>query len=55
MKYKFEKPFASFSMSYDYKKKSLKEHWRVALHDPAYLLLWGGILALFIYCLIVKP
>ena len=55
MKYKFVKPFSSFSMSKEMYNISLKEHWRIALHDPAYLIIWGGILALFIYSLIAKP
>lgn len=48
-KFKFEKPFASFELSHEYAKKPLKEKWRVALHDPAYLIIFGGSLIFLIY------
>ena len=53
-KFKFEKPFALFKMAKtkEYSNMSLKEHWRIALHDPAYLILWGGLLILGITLLI---
>lgn len=42
MKYKFEKPFASFELSHEHAMKPLKEKWRIALHDPAYLIIFGS-------------
>lgn len=45
-KFEFEKPFASFFIN---GKMVLKEKWRISLHDPAYLILFGGALL----CLIV--
>lgn len=51
MKYfKFEKPFSSFQVSNKYTMLSLKDRWRIALHDPAYLIILGGII-LFIICI----
>ena len=44
-KFKFEKPFASFKLT----NKPLKEQWRIALHDPAYLTLVGIIIGIFIF------
>jgi hypothetical protein len=46
---KFVKPFSSFPLSSGYKGGSVKELWRTALHDPAYLIMWGLIIILFIY------
>jgi hypothetical protein len=43
-KYKFEKPFSAFSSN----EKTLKDHWKNALHDPAYLLLLGGLILFLI-------
>ncbi len=38
MKYKFSKPFSTLKNGYDYfHKKTLKELWIDALHDPGYL------------------
>jgi len=46
-KFKFEEPFASFSLSSKYKMTtSLKERWKIALHDPAYLICIGVVLLL---------
>ena len=50
-KFKFIKPFDSFFvMNYN---DSIKERWRIALHDPAYLLLWVAMLMFFGYILTV--
>lgn len=43
-KYKFEKPFSAFSST----EKTFKEQWRIALHDPAYLLIFGGFILFLI-------
>jgi hypothetical protein len=43
-KFKFEKPFASFEQSHKHAMLPLKERWRIALHDPAYIFIFGGIL-----------
>ncbi len=45
---KFEKPFSSFNLSYNYLSKPLEERWRIALHDPAYLIIFGGALIVLI-------
>jgi len=52
MKFKFIKPFASFRMSNHYRYSSLKDDWRMALHDPAYLIISSGLIAFFIYIII---
>jgi hypothetical protein len=44
--FKFTKPFSSFFIM-DY-NMPLKERWNIALHDPAYLLCWVGILLFLI-------
>jgi ABC-type multidrug transport system permease subunit len=44
--FKFVKPFSSFFLM-DY-NMSIKERWRVALHDPAYLLCWVILIAFLI-------
>jgi hypothetical protein len=45
--FKFEEPFSSFSLSSKYKMTtSIKERWRIALHDPVYLLCIGIVLIL---------
>jgi preprotein translocase subunit Sec61beta len=38
-KFKFQKPFISLKFDDNYTNKSLKERWKIALHDPAYLVL----------------
>jgi len=53
-KFKFEKPFASFELSHHYVMKPLKEKWRIALHDPAYLIIFGGMAVLLIILLITN-
>ena len=54
-KFKFEKPFASFSLSNNYKQSpSLKERWKKALHDPMYLIVWGYIIVFIIYLIIMN-
>jgi hypothetical protein len=50
-KIKFEKPFASFTLSPEHYHIPLKERWRVALHDPAYLIIWGCFFLLIIIAL----
>ena len=53
MKFKFVKPFSTFTMNPEYYfNTTLKERWIHALHDPGYLLLWGSILVFFTICLI---
>ena len=45
--FKFGEPFSSFSLSSNYKATTtLKEKWRIALRDPAYLLCIGIVLLL---------
>ena len=46
--FKFEKPFSSFEMSHEQAIKSTKERWKIALHDPAYLIIWGGLIIFII-------
>lgn len=53
--FKFEKPFSSFEQSHEHRMKPLKERWRMALHDPGFLILYGGMLIImitWIICLI---
>jgi len=44
---KWEKPFSGFKTNMS---MSLKEKWRIALHDPAYLIIIS--LVIFMFCLI---
>jgi hypothetical protein len=51
---KFEKPFSSFLSHPNYKGiPTLKERWKLALHDPAYLIIMGGSIAFLIYYIII--
>lgn len=52
-KFKFVKPFSSFPMSVKSHRRTLKENWYMALHDPAYLLIFGSIWLLFLLCLLL--
>ena len=40
--------FSSFEMSHENILKSTKERWKIALHDPAYLIIWGGLIIFII-------
>ena len=51
-KFKFGKPFSSFAMISKRKNASLKENWRVALHDPAYLFVLLFILIILAFVII---
>ena len=50
MKYKFVKPFSSFKYCMD-NNNSTKDMWKVALRDPAYLMLWVSNILLTIYAI----
>jgi hypothetical protein len=52
--FKFEKSFSSFELSHENTLKSTKERWRTALHDPAYLIIFGGLTILAIVIIIIN-
>lgn len=46
-KFKFEKPFAAYT--HRFAMLSFKEKWRIALHDPAYLIIIFVTLLILIF------
>jgi hypothetical protein len=50
--FKFVKPFSSFKMDDKHHEMKPKELWNEALHDPAYLLIFGSFLIFVILFLI---
>ena len=50
MKYKFIKPFSSFVYCMN-NSNSTKDKWKMALRDPAYLVLWSINISLTIYAI----
>ena len=48
-KFKFEKPFTSFEQSFQYSMIPIKDQWRIAFHDPAYLIIFSGMLIITIF------